>query len=149
MGKNARVDGRRLAYDQMKAECRQGLLLANLGLGRTTRQCISEDDILLFKTAIDKNNTSYFGLAKLRKLDVDVLFEEDNNKITLIQYASVRKRDKIVINLLRANANPLIRSKESLFTSLEPQPRKQFLKKIGCFLSSLNLRYLTYILHKL
>ena len=148
MGKNARVDGRRLAYDQMKAECRQGLLLANLGLGRTTRQCISEDDIVSFKTAIDKNNTSYFGLAKLRKLDVDVLFEEDNHKITLIQYASVRKRDKIVINLLRANANPLIRSKESLFTMLEPQQRKHFLQKIGCFLSSLNLRYLTYILHQ-
>ena len=64
MGKNARVDGRRLAYDQMKAECRQGLLLANLGLGRTTRQCISEDDIVSFKTAIDKRLTR---LTRLRR----------------------------------------------------------------------------------
>ena len=149
MGKNARVDGRRLAYDQMKAECRQGLLLANLGLEERPGSVFLRMTLVSFKTAIDKNNTSYFGLAKLRKLDVDVLFEEDNHKITLIQYASVRKRDKIVINLLRANANPLIRSKKSLFTSaLEPQQRKQFFEKIGCFLSSLNLRYLTYILHQ-
>ena len=148
MGKNARVDGRRLAYDQMKAECRQGLLLGNC-LGRT-RQHVSDDDLLSFKTAIDKNNTSYFGLAKLRKLDVDVLFEEGNHKSTLLQYASKQNRDKIVINLLRANANPLIRTKNNLFTShsLEPEQRQQFLKKIGCFLSSLNLRYLTYILHQ-
>ena len=54
MGKNARVDGRRLAYDQMKAECRQGLLLANVGLGRTTRQCISKDDLVLLKQRLIK-----------------------------------------------------------------------------------------------
>ena len=69
---------------------------------------LSENDINHFMKNIDKNNTSYFGLVKLRQINLDTLFMYEPVEITLLQYACMKGRDSIVMNLLRANANLLI-----------------------------------------
>ena len=69
MGKIARVSARRLAYDQMKAERKQYILIANNNNNVNKKQ-LSENDINHFMKNIDKNNTSYFFNAyKLIKLN--------------------------------------------------------------------------------
>ena len=59
MGKIARVNARRLAYDQMKAERKQYIYQIII---IQTKQ-LTENDINHFMKNIDKNNTSYFGLV--------------------------------------------------------------------------------------
>ena len=58
MGKIARVSARQLAYDQMKAERNQYILLANTS-NNNLKEELSAEDIGLFKHAIDINNTSF------------------------------------------------------------------------------------------
>ena len=148
MGKIARVSARRLAYDQMKAERKQYILIANNNNNVNKKQ-LSENDINHFMKNIDKNNTSYFGLVKLRQINLDTLFMYESVEITLLQYACMKGRDSIVMNLLRANANPIIRNRKEIFHSKKQQQVKNhhhdilissFIRKIGYFLSSLILQ---------
>ena len=158
MGKIARVSARRLAYDQMKAERKQYILIANNNNNNVNKKQLSENDINHFMKNIDKNNTSYFGLVKLRQINLDTLFMYESVEITLLQYACMKGRDSIVMNLLRANANPIIRNRKEIFHSKKQQQVKNhhddilissFIRKIGYFLSSLNLRYTTYLMNQI
>ena len=164
MGKIARVSARRLAYDKMKAERSQYILTCN---GENKNE-MTESEINAFKHAVDKNNTSFFGLVKLRKLDLDTLFHHKSHCITLLQYASMKGRDNIVLNLLRAHANPVIRSKRVVFSAIkhnitrvvkkerdiirvenEEMEVENLVKQIRYFISSLNLRYTAYLVNQI
>ena len=106
---------RRRVYDVMKAE-RSRLSFAmdaDAPSSRRERRQMSSAEISAFIKAIDRNNSSMFGLVKLRKLDIDTLCVDVPwlpFNTTLLEYAARRNRDGIVGSLLRADADPRLRA---------------------------------------
>ena len=106
----ARKRRRRQAYDDMKSERASG----DLNRSEASRRSMTHAESLNFFQCIDTKQSSRFGLSKLRQLrlneSIDASWLPNGGKrLTLLEYAARRNREKIVSSLLRGGADPRVR----------------------------------------
>ena len=106
----ARKRRRRQAYDDMKSERASG----DLNRSEASRRSMTSAESLVLFQCIDTKQSSRFGLSKLRQLRLNESINASwlpngGKRLTLLEYAARRNREKIVSSLLRGGADPRVR----------------------------------------
>eukprot|EP01127_Copromyxa_protea_P023731 TRINITY_DN9023_c0_g1_i1.p1 TRINITY_DN9023_c0_g1~~TRINITY_DN9023_c0_g1_i1.p1 ORF type:complete len:673 (-),score=103.41 TRINITY_DN9023_c0_g1_i1:8-2026(-) len=119
------------------------------------RRQLTPEEVLAFFNAIDQKSLSLFGIVKLSVLDLDGLYPvtslpgrhlfRSQPTTTLLGYASARGRDEIVSALMRAGANPCIRS---LRSDLAPFPKDLMDAAQNYLLTAIPTPYGVWIINK-
>jgi ankyrin repeat protein len=91
---------------QNKREAERQRVTYCIQTGQKLQTIVLNNDLFeMYCGYIDKNATARFGIVKLSNVDLNYV---GDGGFTLLEYASWKKRDAIVLALIRAGANPTI-----------------------------------------
>ena len=149
---------RRKAFDMMKSERLSGKVLSS----NSNRRCMTDEEVESFLQAIDRKQKSFFGLVKLRKLNLNKIIsmpwrgkkEEDQrrSKLTLLEYAALQtsnNSDYIVSCLLRGGADPRTREEHSTSKATITREKLKSITAPQQYLAQFHLHYSVWVVKRI